>query len=101
MFAFIRPSICTRRSLNDPPCAFSWFWCSPAEPPTSFWLLLTPIVMMPIVDQFFEVGIASIVSLATTWRLMTFCMSTTGLAPETVTVSSSAPTLAARHSRSR
>ena len=79
--------------MNDPPCAFSWFWCSPAEPPTSFWLLLTPIVMMPIVDQFFDVGIASIVSLATTCRLMTFCMSTTGLAPDTVTVSSSAPTL--------
>ena len=43
MLAFIRPSSCTRRSLNDPPCAFSWFWCSPADPPTSFWLLLTPI----------------------------------------------------------
>jgi len=55
-------------------------------------MLLTPTVITPIVDQFFDVGIASIVFLVTTWRRMTFCMSTTGLEPETVTVSSSAPT---------
>ena len=47
---------------------------------------------MLIVDQFFDVGIASIVSFATTWRFSTVCVSTMGLAPETVTVSSSAPT---------
>ena len=45
-----------------------------------------------IVDQFFDVGIASIVSLLTTCRLSTFWVSTMGLAPVTVTVSSSAPT---------
>ncbi len=55
-------------------------------------MLLTPTVITPIVDQFFDVGIASIVSLLTTCRLSTFWVSTMGLAPETVTVSSSAPT---------
>ena len=61
-------------------------------PPTSFWLLLTPIVMTPIVDQFFDVGIASIVSFVTTARRTTLCVSTTGDAPVTVTVSSICPT---------
>src|SRR6478672_11067555 len=45
-----------------------------------------------MVDQFLEVGMASTTSLVMTWRRTTFCVSTTGLAPETVTVSSSVPT---------
>ena len=48
--------------------------------------------MTPIVDQFFDVGIASMFSFVITCRRTTFCVSTTGLAPVTVTVSSSVPT---------
>jgi hypothetical protein len=55
-------------------------------------LLLTPTVMTPIVDQFFDVGIVAIVSWLITCRLMTFCTSTTGDAALTTTVSSIVPT---------
>ncbi len=48
--------------------------------------------MTPIVDQFFEVGIAWIVSLSMTCRRMTLVVSTTGASPLTVMVSSIAPT---------
>ena len=58
-----------------------------------FGLLNTPTVITPSVDQFFDVGIASITSFVTTWRLITFEVSTRGLAPDTVMVSSSVPTL--------
>ena len=92
MFAIISPSSWTMRSLKEPPCALSWFWCSPAVPPTSFWLLNTPTVMMPSVDQFFEVGMLWITSSDTTCRRITFWVSTTGLSPVTVIVSSRLPT---------
>ena len=80
------------RSLNDPPCALSWFWCSPAEPPTSFWLLNTPTVITPSVDQFFEVGIDSITSADDDLPLDHVRVSTSGLSPDTVIVSSREPT---------
>ena len=56
-------------------------------------MLLTPTVITPMVDQFFEVGIASIVSLLTTCLLSTFWVSTMGLAPVTWTSSATLPTV--------
>jgi hypothetical protein len=56
-------------------------------------LLNTPTVSTPSVDQFLDVGIDSITSAETICRLITFEVSTSGLSPDTVMVSSREPTL--------
>src|SRR5260370_1037425 len=73
------------------PCTAMYVCCIPAEPPTSGALSVTPVSVDPSAQMLRPVGTASSSSRDRTCPCVALLMSTTGEAPVTVTVSSTAP----------
>ena len=86
------PSTWNVVSRPSEPCTVRSRFCMPEVPPTSGSASRAPGSSAPSVGMLRPVGTASSTCRLSTTCCTAFCTSTTGEAPETVTVSSSAPT---------